>query len=306
MSARKRKGGEAPEPVKKARTEEEKEPQAAGGKEAIGGTGAFPGPKIRIASWNLNGLRAWVKKPGVLDFVLRDDLDVLCFNETKLQDKDVAGFRKQFAKYPYQYWSCSHAKLGYSGTAVLTKTQPVSVTYGIGKRKHDEEGRSVAVEFDSFYVVATYIPNAGQKLERLDYRTREWDVDFLAFLKSLEATGKSVIWLGDLNVVHQDLDIHNMKGKEKNAGCTPQERRSFTDALSSGLIDSFRALNPTTKKFSWFSAKNPRAKRENQGWRLDYIVVSAGLMPRAEESLIHDQVEGSDHHPVELVLTSAH
>lgn len=304
MSARKRKGGEAPEPTKKARTEEDPQPQSAPQKEMVGGAGVFPGPKVHIASWNLNGLRAWVKKPSVLDYALRDDLDVLCFNETKLQDKDVAGFRKQFAKYPYQYWSCSHAKLGYSGTAVLAKTQPVSVTYGVGKRKHDQEGRSVAVEFDTFYVVATYIPNAGQKLERLDYRTREWDLDFRAFLKSLESTGKGVIWLGDLNVVHQDLDIHNIKGKEKNAGCTPQERQSFTQTLAEGFTDSFRALNPTLRKFSWFSAKNPRAKSENQGWRLDYIVVSNALMQRVQESLIFDQVQGSDHHPVELVLAA--
>ena len=300
MSARKRKGGEVPEPGKKARTEASE--GAAPTKEIVGGTGTFPGPKIRIGSWNLNGLRAWVKKPGVLDFALRDDLDVLCFNETKLQEKDVAGIRKQFTKYDYQYWSCSTAKLGYSGTAVLCKSQPVSVTYGIGARKHDQEGRCIAVEFDTFYVVATYIPNAGQKLERLDYRVREWDVDFRAFLKGLESNGKSVVWLGDLNVVHRDIDIHNIKGKEKNAGCTPQERHSFAETLEQGFTDSFRALNPTQRKYSWFSAKNPRAKSENQGWRLDYIVVSSGLMPRVEESLIHDNIDGSDHHPVELVL----
>ena len=304
MSAMKRQGGEAPEPTKKARTEAE-DPSFAPQKEIIGGTGIFPGPKVHIASWNLNGLRAWAKKPGVFDYALREDLDILCFNETKLQSKDVAGIRTQFRKYTYQYWSCSQAKLGYSGTAVLSKTQPVSVTYGIGKRKHDQEGRSIAVEFDTFYVVASYIPNAGRKLERLDYRTQEWDADFQAFLTGLKDTGKGVIWLGDLNVVHQDLDIHNMKDKEKSAGCTPQERRNFTRTLAQGFTDSFRALNPSLKKFSWYSAINPRAKSLNQGWRLDYIVVSNGLMSRVEESLIHDNVDGSDHHPIELVLKSA-
>ena len=305
MAARKRKGGDVPEPQKQAKTGEADEPASAPQSEAVGGTGVFPGPLVRVASWNLNGLRAWVKKEGVLNFVQRDDIDVLCFNETKLQTKDVAGIRGTFSKYPHQYWSCSTAKLGYSGTAILSKTQPISVTYGIGKRKHDLEGRSIAAEFDTFYVVATYIPNAGQKLERLDYRTREWDVDFRAFIKGLESRGKSVVWLGDLNVVHQDMDIHNMKGKEKNAGCTPQERRSFTETLGEGFVDSFRQLNPTLRKFSWFSAKNPRAKSENQGWRLDYIVVSQGFMPRVQESLIHDNVDGSDHHPVELVVRAA-
>lgn len=303
MASRKRKGGEAPEPRKQAKTTEED--STATHCEAVGGTGVFAGPRIRIASWNLNGLRAWIKKEGVMDFVLRDDLDVLCFNETKLQTKDVDGIRRSFAKYPYQYWSCSTAKLGYSGTAILSKVQPVSVTYGIGKSKHDQEGRCIAAEFDTFYVVATYIPNAGQKLERLDYRTKEWDIDFLAFLKGLESNGKSVVWLGDLNVVHKDIDIHNIRGKDKCAGCTPRERERFTLALREGLVDSFRHLNPHLQKFSWFSAKNPRAKSENQGWRLDYIVVSQGFMPRVEESLIHDNVDGSDHHPVELVVRAA-
>lgn len=216
----------------------------------------------------------------------------------------IPEFRLKFVNFSHQYWSCSKTKKGYSGTAILSKVEPISVELGIGKRKHDDEGRVITAEFDSFFVVSTYIPNAGQKLERLEYRTKEWDIDFRSYLKSLESRGKHVIWLGDLNVVHQDIDIYNIKGKEKNAGCTPQERASFTQTLAEGFVDTFRALHPDEKKFSWFSAINPRAKSENLGWRLDYIVVSQALMPRIRDSLIHDDFPGSDHHPIELVLSN--
>lgn len=261
------------------------------------------GNPTRIVSWNVNGLRAFYKKQADNPFLLRSDYDVLCLNETKLQDSNIPEFRTAFARFPHQYWSCSQAKKGYSGVCILSKTPAISVKYGISEHKHDQEGRVVTCEFPDFFVVASYIPNAGQKLERLGYRTTEWDLSFRNFLKSLEAQGKGVIWLGDLNVIHQEIDIYSMAGKAKCAGCTPEERKSFGQTLSEGFVDSFRQLYPSRRTYSWYSAKNPNAKRLNQGWRLDYIVISESLMGRVQDSIIHDSVEGSDHVPIEVVIS---
>jgi exodeoxyribonuclease III len=282
-----------PSPVKKTKSEEQKS-----------GTGVFSRSTISIVSWNLNGLRAWVKKPSVLDFCGKDEIDVLCFNETKLQDDHVRDAQKHFPQFPFQFWSCSQAKKGYSGTAILSKVAPIRFTEGIGISKHDDEGRTITAEFDSFFVVSTYIPNAGQKLERLKYRTQEWDRDFRNYLKSLESQGKGVVWLGDLNVIHRDIDIYNIKGKDKQAGCTKEERKEFSVSLDDGLVDSFRHLYPNTRKFSWFSTKNPKAKSENMGWRLDYAVISNSLVSRLTDSKIYDDVDGSDHHPIEVILSN--
>lgn len=281
-------------PTKKAKTEENKGSST--------GDGVFSRAEVHIASWNLNGIRAWIKKPSVLQYCSKDELDVLCFNETKLQDSMVADMKTSFPQYPYQCWSCSQTKKGYSGTAILSKTQPISFTEGIGTAKHDDEGRTITAEFADFFVVSTYIPNAGQKLERLKYRTKEWDEDFKIYLKSLEKRGKGVVWLGDLNVIHKDIDIYNIKGKEKQAGCTPEERKSFTQLLSEGFVDSFRHLYPNQKKYSWYSTKNIKAKNENLGWRLDYAVISNSLVPKLRDSKIYDDVDGSDHHPIEIIF----
>lgn len=290
---------EAPAPEKKSKTAEDTAVVRASSSQ-----GQFSRPEISVVSWNVNGIRAWIKKSSVLQFCTKDEFDVLCFNETKLQDKDVNDIKKQFPQYPYQFWSCSQAKKGYSGTAILSKTEPISFTEGIGIKKHDDEGRTVTAEFSYFFVVATYIPNAGQKLERLKYRTKEWDADFRQYLKSLENRGKGVVWLGDLNVVHRDNDIYNMKGKEKNAGCTLEERKEFSNSLDAGLVDSFRHLYPNARKYSWYSTKNPKAKSENMGWRLDYAVISQSLVPKLRDSKIYDNVEGSDHHPIEVILSN--
>mmetsp|Transcript_10949 Transcript_10949/g.21423 ORF Transcript_10949/g.21423 Transcript_10949/m.21423 type:complete len:303 (-) Transcript_10949:917-1825(-) len=257
----------------------------------------------RVVSWNVNGLRAFYKKQADNAFLQRTDYDVLCLNETKLQDSHVGDFRTAFARFPYQYWNCSTAKLGYSGVAILSKIPAISVRNGISERKHDQEGRVITAEFPDFFVVSSYIPNAGQKLERLGYRTQEWDVSFRNYLKSLEAQGKGVIWLGDLNVVHREVDIYTLKGKEKCAGVTPEERKSFGETLEAGFVDSFRRLYPDLRTYSWYSQKNPNAKRLNQGWRLDYIVVSESLISRVQDSIIHDTVEGSDHCPIEIVIS---
>src|SRR5574343_419962 len=170
-------------PVKKSKSEESKSSSQ----------GSFSRQTISIVSWNLNGLRAWVKKSSVLDFCRKDEFDVLCFNETKLQDSHVEEAKRHFPQYPHQFWSCSQAKKGYSGTAILSKVEPIRFTEGIGMSKHDDEGRTITAEFDTFFVVSTYIPNAGPKLERLKYRTQEWDKDFRSYLKGLEGTGKSVV-----------------------------------------------------------------------------------------------------------------
>ena len=293
MSKRKTSNSD-PGPTKKVKNEETKA--------TVAGQGIFSRPEVHIVSWNLNGIRAWIKKSSVLDFCRRDEFDVICFNETKLQDAHVSDIKANFPQDPYQCWSCSQAKKGYSGTAILSKTEPIAFTEGIGKSKHDNEGRTITAEFSDFFVVATYIPNAGQKLERLKYRTQEWDVDFRQYLKSLENKGKGVVWLGDLNVIHQDIDIYNIKGKEKQAGCTRDERSSFGVALADGLVDSFRELYPTTRKYSWYSTKSPQAKKDNLGWRLDYAVISRSLVPKLRDSKIYDDVDGSDHHPIEIIF----
>lgn len=270
----------------------------------VAGQGVFDRSEIHIASWNVNGIRAWIKKNNVLDFCSKDEIDILCFNETKLQDKDVNDIKKRFPQYPYQYWSCSQAKKGYSGTAILSKIEPISFTQGIGKDKHDNEGRTITAEFSTFFVVATYVPNAGQKLERLKYRTKEWDKEFQKYLKTLESRGKGFVWLGDLNVIHQDIDIFNIKGKEKIAGCTPEERKEFREFLNEGFIDSFRHLHPDERKYSFYSARSAKARSENMGWRLDYAVISQSLVSRLKDSKIYDDVEGSDHHPIEVILNN--
>lgn len=184
----------------------------------------------------------------------------------------------------------------------MSKTEPIAVGYGLGEEVQVDEGRAVTAEFRDFFVLATYVPNAGQKLERLDFRTQQWDSDLRAYLQALESKGKPVIWLGDLNVVHQDIDIFSMQGKAKCAGCTAAERTSFTETLALGFADSFREKYPDKVQFSWFSGKRATSKEENEGWRLDYIVVSRSLMPKVQDSLIHSEVDGSDHVPIELIL----
>ncbi|CAG9325834.1 unnamed protein product [Blepharisma stoltei] len=313
VKSRAKKSDEAKKPAKRkvSDSEEEKIPAKASkqaklisedAKIQTSSLGIFSSPEIHIVSWNVNGIRACIKKQSFITFTGRDNIDILCFNETKLQDTNIQDFKNNFPAFPYQYWSCSRTKKGYSGTAILSKIEPISIVTGLGRRKHDDEGRVITAEFDTFFLISTYVPNAGQKLDRLSYRTQEWDNDFRNYLKQLEARGKSVIWLGDLNVVHQDIDIYNMNGKEKCAGCTPQEREQFTQTLAEGFVDSFRHLYPSERKYSWYSTKNPRAKSENMGWRLDYIVVSQALISRVRDSLIHNDIIGSDHHPVEIIL----
>lgn len=257
---------------------------------------------LRIASWNVNGVRSIVKRQAERAFLERFDVDVLCLNETKLQTIHVEKAKTSFQPFQHQYWNCSLARKGYSGVAVLSKVQPIGVAYGISSPLHDQEGRVVTAEFPDYYLVATYIPNSGFALKRLGYRLDEWDIAFRSYLKSLKLRGKGVVWIGDLNVVHQPIDIYKLKGNEGYAGCTPQERASFSSTLSEGFCDTFRCLNPHKQEYTWHSYMQRKSCLTNFGWRLDYAVVSEDLMSSVKSSAIHASVKGSDHCPIELVF----
>lgn len=249
---------------------------------------------MKLISWNVNGLRACLQK-GFLEYFKAADADVFCLQETKLQagqhDLDLPGY--------HQYWNYA-VKKGYSGTALFTKKEPLAVTYGIGVEEHDQEGRVITAEFEEYYVVVVYVPNSQRELTRLDYRM-QWEEAFLNYVKALDAK-KPVIYCGDLNVAHQEIDLKNPKTNHKNAGFTDEERACFTKVLENGFIDSFRFLYPEARDaYSWWSYMgNARAK--NVGWRIDYFVVSEKLKDKIGEAKIHPSVLGSDHCPVELDL----
>ncbi len=249
---------------------------------------------MKLISWNVNGLRACLQK-GFLEYFKAADADVFCLQETKLQagqhDLDLPGY--------HQYWNYA-VKKGYSGTALFTKKEPLAVTYGIGVEEHDQEGRVITAEFEEYYVVVVYVPNSQRELTRLDYRM-QWEEAFLNYVKALDAK-KPVIFCGDLNVAHQEIDLKNPKTNHKNAGFTDEERACFTKVLENGFIDSFRFLYPEARDaYSWWSYMgNARAK--NVGWRIDYFVVSEKLKDKIGEAKIHTAVMGSDHCPVELDL----
>lgn len=256
----------------------------------------------KILSWNVNGLRAVLKK-GFLDFLADEKPDVLCLQETKISSDLVDSF--QFDNYPYAYWNCAEKK-GYSGTAILSKIEPLSVQYGLGIDKHDKEGRVITAEFPDYFLVTVYTPNSqnhdeNKRPRRLDYRTKEWDLDFLSHVKALEAS-KPVVFCGDLNVAHTEIDLANPKTNRKNAGFTDEERARFDAILEAGFIDSFRHLYPdATERYSWWSYR-AAARQRNIGWRIDYFCVSPTIGERIARADILDQVLGSDHCPVLLEL----
>lgn len=247
----------------------------------------------KFISWNVNGLRACVNK-GFLDFFKEIDADVFCVQETKLQegqiDLDLDGY--------HQYWNYAEKK-GYSGTAMFTKDEPLSVKYGIGIEEHDKEGRVITAEFDTYYLVTCYTPNSQNELKRLDYRM-DWEEAFLAFLKELEKS-KPVILCGDLNVAHREIDLKNPKTNRKNAGFTDEEREKMTVLLDSGFTDTFRYFYPDKEGiYSWWSYRF-KAREKNAGWRIDYFISSKELNDKLVSAAIHTDVLGSDHCPVELV-----
>ena len=249
---------------------------------------------MRFISWNVNGLRAVCKK-GFEDIFWSLDADFFCLQETKLQEGqielDLPGYES--------YW-CYAEKKGYSGTAIFTKHTPLSVSYNIGVEEHGSEGRSITLEYEDFYLVCVYTPNAQDELKRLDYRMR-WEDDFRAYLTELDKK-KPVIVCGDMNVAHEEIDLKNPKSNRGNAGFSDQERDCFRRLLAAGFADSFRRLYPDrTGAYSWWSYRF-KARQNNAGWRIDYFLVSERLMPHVKDSFILPQVMGSDHCPVGLEL----
>lgn len=249
----------------------------------------------KFISWNVNGLRACVEK-GFEESFRELDADIFCLQEIKLQEGQIS---IDFPGY-HQYWNYADKK-GYSGTAVFTKEEPLSVSYGIGIDEHDHEGRVITLEYQDYHFVTVYVPNSQEELKRLDYRMR-WEDDFLSYIKGLEKT-KPVIYCGDLNVAHREIDLKNPKTNRRNAGFTDEEREKFGNVLESGMIDTFRFFNPDQKDiYSWWSYRF-HAREKNSGWRIDYFVASEALKDRLVSAGIHTEIFGSDHCPVELVIS---
>lgn len=248
----------------------------------------------KLISWNVNGLRACVKK-GFLDYFKDVDADIFCIQESKLQegqiDLDLDGY--------YDYWNYAEKK-GYSGTAIFTKEKPISVSLGLGIEEHDKEGRVITLEFEDFYMITVYTPNSQDKLARIDYRM-SWEDAFLNYLKDLEKN-KPVIVCGDLNVAHKEIDLKNPKSNRNNPGFSDAERYKFSTLLSNGFIDTFRYFNPDKEgAYSWWSYRF-NARANNAGWRIDYFLTSKSLESHLVSADIHTEVFGSDHCPVELVI----
>ncbi len=249
---------------------------------------------MKLISWNVNGLRACLQK-GFMDFFNEIDADIFCLQETKLQegqhDLELKGY--------HQYWNYAEKK-GYSGTALFTKEEPLQVSYGMNVEKHDKEGRVITAQFQDFYVVTVYTPNSQRELTRLSYRM-EWEADFLKYIKELEKH-KPVIFCGDLNVAHKEIDLKNPKTNHKNAGFTDEERACFSKIVDSGFIDTFRHFYPDLEgAYSWWSYMF-QARAKNAGWRIDYFMASKGLEDRLRDAKIHSEIMGSDHCPVELII----
>lgn len=268
----------------------EENPEQSGGRKSAIETEKLSMKKM--ISWNVNGLRACLGK-GFLEYLKESDADIFCIQESKLQegqvDLELPGY--------HQYWNYANRR-GYSGTAVFTKKEPLSVVNGIGIEAHDKEGRVITLEFEEFYFVTVYTPNSQSELRRLEYRM-EWERDFLAYLLKLQEK-KPVICCGDMNVAHQEIDLKNPKTNRKNAGFTDEERACFSRMLESGFVDTFRYFYPDKEGiYSWWSYRF-KAREKNAGWRIDYFIVSPSLKDRLQDASIHTEIMGSDHCPVEL------
>lgn len=246
---------------------------------------------MKIISWNVAGFRAVLKK-GFDDFFKKIDADIFCIQESKVLEE-------QFDYRPegYKMYLNPAEKKGYSGTLVFTRIDPINVSYGMGIEEHDKEGRIITLEYDKFYLVTVYTPNAKNDLSRLEYRMK-WEDDFKSYLKMLELT-KPVVVCGDLNVAHNEIDIKNAKSNRGSAGFTDEERDKFSKLLEAGFIDTFRYLYPEKIKYSWWSYMG-HARENNTGWRIDYFVVSNNFIDKVNDSIIHDHILGSDHCPIEI------
>ncbi|MCR5345282.1 MAG: exodeoxyribonuclease III [Lachnospiraceae bacterium] len=249
---------------------------------------------MKLVSWNVNGIRACLDK-NFMDFFNEANADIFCINESKVQEGQI---KLNLPGY-HQYWNYADKK-GYSGVAVFAKKEPIAVTYGIGIDEHDHEGRVITLEYERFYLVSVYVPNSRQELERLDYRMK-WEDDFLAYIDGLNKK-KPVIYCGDLNVAHEEIDLKNPKTNHKNAGFTDEERAKFSTVLSHGYIDTYRFFYPDKKDiYSWWSYRF-KSREKNAGWRIDYFIVSECLKDKLKAADIKTEVPGSDHCPVELLI----
>ena len=250
---------------------------------------------MKLISWNVNGIRSALKK-GFLEYLGREQPDILCLQETRAWPEQVA----LTPPTGYQiFWARSMRK-GYAGTAVFTRINPIDVREGMNIPKHDQEGRLLTLEFNDFYLTNIYVPNAGRDLARLDYRVNQWDPDLLQWLQNL-AKKKPLVFCGDLNVAHKEIDLANPRGNKNNSGFTPQERAGFDNLLQAGFVDSFRQFTPEGGHYTWWSNIG-RAREKNIGWRIDYFCISSQLGPRLISSGIQPHIKGSDHCPVFLEL----
>ena len=255
----------------------------------------------KLISWNVNGIRAVIKK-GFLDFIEKYNPDILCLQETKARPEQV---ELDLPEYPYKYWNWAEKK-GYSGTAIFSKIEPIDVSDGLDISKHDSEGRVITLEYEKYHIVNVYTPNSKRELTRLPYRLNEWDPDFLNFVCSLEKT-KPVIFCGDLNVAHTEIDLANpktnntTKSSPGNAGFTDNEREGFDNILDKGFIDTFREFNSNSGHYSWWSYR-ANVRERNIGWRIDYFCLSQRLRPQLHNSIILPEVMGSDHAPILMEL----
>ena len=249
---------------------------------------------MKFISWNVNGIRAVIKK-GFYDFVENYNPDILCLQEIKANKEQVD---LKLDSYPYQYWNSAEKK-GYSGTSIFSKIKPVNEMYGIGIEEHDQEGRVITLEFEDYYLVTVYTPNSKRELLRLEYRQR-WDSDFLKFVKSLESK-KPVIFCGDLNVAHKEIDLKNPKTNHRNPGFTDEERSSFDNIVNAGFIDTFREFNNDGGHYTWWSYMF-QARQKDIGWRIDYFCISESLKSHLKDAYILKDVLGSDHAPVVLEI----
>lgn len=249
---------------------------------------------MKLISWNVNGIRACLTK-GFEERFQELDADIFCLQETKCQQGQV---KLELPGY-YQYWNYANRK-GYSGTAIFTKKEPLSVFYGMGIEEHDKEGRVITLEFDDFYMVTVYTPNSQSELRRLEYRM-QWEKDFLSYLLNLQEK-KPVIVCGDLNVAHKDIDLKNPKTNRNNPGFTDEERACFSTVLEKGFVDTFRHFYPELEgAYSWWSYRF-KAREKNAGWRIDYFLVSPSLASKLDDAKIHSEIMGSDHCPIELTI----
>nr|CAB3222562.1 DNA-(apurinic or apyrimidinic site) lyase-like [Phallusia mammillata] len=253
---------------------------------------------LKISSWNVAGVRAWAKKNGV-DWVAKDNADIVCLQETKCAEKEIPQELKDLKDYKI-FWNVAKNTKGFSGVGLLSKVEPVKVDFGIGVKEHDQEGRTITAEYEKFYLVTTYVPNSQRKLMRLEYRMK-WNKDFQSYLKKLDEI-KPVILCGDLNVSHLEIDLKNPKSNKRNAGFTQEERDGMTALLEDGFFDSYRELYPdlTGKYTFWTYMANARAK--NVGWRLDYFILSDRWKSNVCDNVIHASALGSDHCPISLLL----